>query len=99
MSNGYTGENGLSCPCPIYRIRKTRKIDIAKLHVGRAFCQSAALLLFIISVLWPTGGRGAVLFKDFKMELSIHSFIIRTSKFKFRLTVLNFFENLRLDCS
>ena len=33
--------------------------------------------------------------------MSVHSFffLIRTSKFKFRLTVLNFFENLRLDCS
>ena len=31
-------------------------------------------------------------------HLHIH-FFIRTSKFKFRLTVLNFFENLRLNCS
>ena len=28
----------------------------------------------------------------------LHSFFIRASKFKFRLTVLNFFENPRLDC-
>ena len=29
----------------------------------------------------------------------LHSFFIRTTKFKFRLTVLNSFGNLRLDCS
>ena len=30
---------------------------------------------------------------------NLHSFFNRTNKYKFRLTVLNFFENLRLYCS
>ena len=38
---------------------------------------------------------------DFYWDTSVHCFFlyVRTHKFKFRLTVLNFFENLRLDCS
>ena len=36
---------------------------------------------------------------DYRSTFNIHSFFVRTSKFKFRLTALNFFENLRLDCS
>ena len=36
---------------------------------------------------------------DINWSEGYNTLFIRTSKFKFRLTVLNFFENLRLDCS
>ena len=37
--------------------------------------------------------------KNIELDKIFTLFFIRTSKFKFRLTALNCFENLRLDCS
>ena len=52
---------------------------------------------------FPVRSKVIVTFDKIKHRLDCRCrltlFFIRTSKFKFRLTVLNFFENLRLDCS